>query len=535
MKKAKTKGIKINPNLIANDNGINLDRFNLPHTLGNPPASVQEINDSAFQSIKPQLETMVADWNNHMFKSLGILQYTDSTFLGYGTLANLSQNSLIRAGVEMRADEMTRRWGEVTRQGNDDTVEEDTDKLAEITQEMERFKIAELFRSASCLNGYLGGCLLFIDTGADKNELVNPLILDSSTFVPGSLKGFRLIEPYLVTPGGYNSVDPMADDFFKPSVWYVQGIPVHTSRLIYFAENKLTSLLKPSYNFFGLPLAQKVLDAVAHYTQNRESAGRLLQKYSLTVLKTNLENVLAGGFDTNLKYRIEYFVQNRNNDGCTAIDKEQEDLVIQTTTLGGVVDIVHQSMEYVACMFQEPVVKMWGLSPAGFSSGDLELKNHYDNIKSQQEKMFSEQIKRVIAVIQQNLYGEIDEGITFVFTPLSEEDEKVVAETNKIQADTDVQLIDAGVITPAEARQRLIDDDNSGYNSLTEDVDSSQLSSVQQALDMNIGGRFDGEMRKRGAEVMLRKLGIEPTETILADIDRQMEDKAYSQEFGDTE
>ena len=51
---------------------------------------------------------------------------------------------------------------------------------------------------------------------------------------------------------------------------------------------------------------------------------------------------------------------------------------------------------------------------------------------------------------------------------------------------------------------------------------------------MNIGGRFDGEMRKKGAEVMLRKLGIEPTETILADIDRQMDDMNYSK-FGDAE
>ena len=532
----KRKDIKINPNLIADNNGINIDRFNLPHTLGNPPAQVQQLNDSAFDAIRPQLENMVHDANgNHMLQSLGVINYTDSTFLGYGVLANLSQNSLIRAGVEMRADEMTRRWGEVTRQGNDDAVDEDETKLAEITQELEKYKIAELFHSASCLNGYMGGCLLFIDTGADRNELVNPLILDSTTFVPNSLKGFRLIEPYLVTPSGYNSVDPMADDFFKPAVWYVQGVPVHASRLIYFAENKLSTLLKPSYNFFGLPLAQKVLDAVAHYTANRESAGRLLQKYSLTVLKTNLENVLAGGYDTDLKNRIQYFVRNRNNDGCTAIDKEQEDLVIQTTTLGGVTDIVRQSMEYVASMFCEPVVKMWGLSPAGFSSGDLELKNHYDNIRSQQEKMFGEQIKRVLQVIQQNLYGEIDDSIVFTFTPLSEDDEKVVAETNKIQADTDVQLIDAGVITPAEARQRLIEDTNSGYNTLEQDIDTSQLTTLQQALDMNIGGQFDGAMRKKGAEVILKKLGIDQTENIMADIDRQIEDEAYHNALGDTE
>ena len=464
----KKKALKMN---IATDSAsfVDVEKYNLPQTLGNVPKSVQAVNDSAFNAIKPQLESFVADGWKHTMKAMGILHCADASFMGYGALANLSQNGLIRAGVEMRGDEMTRKWGELSRKGNDDTDGEQQEKLDKLTQEMEKWKVRELFRSASCLCGYMGGCLLFIDTGEDN--LANPLILDSMTFAPDTFKGFRLIEPYLVTPGGYNSTNPMREDYFKPSVWYVQGIPVHSSRLIYFAENKLTSLLKPAYNFFGLPLAQKVIDAVAHYTENREAAGRLLQKYAVTILKTNMEEVLSGGFDQALKNRIQYFVQNRSNDGCAAIDKDMEDLVIQTTSLAGVTDIVRQSMEYVAAMFCEPVTKMWGLSPNGFSSGDVELQNHYDNIKAQQEKMFGEPIRRVIRVLQQNLYGEIDDSIIFNFLPLSEDDERKIAETNKIQADTDAVLITAGVISEDEARERLIADANSGYNTLTERED----------------------------------------------------------------
>lgn len=464
----KKKSLKMN---IATDSAsfVDVEKYNLPQTLGNVPKSVQAVNDSAFNAIKPQLESFVADGWKHTMKAMGILHCADASFMGYGALANLSQNGLIRAGVEMRGDEMTRKWGELSRKGNDDTDEEQQEKLDKLTQEMEKWKVRELFRSASCLCGYMGGCLLFIDTGEDN--LANPLILDSMTFATDTFKGFRLIEPYLVTPGGYNSTNPMREDYFKPSVWYVQGIPVHSSRLIYFAENKLTSLLKPAYNFFGLPLAQKVIDAVAHYTENREAAGRLLQKYAVTILKTNMEEVLSGGFDQALKNRIQYFVQNRSNDGCAAIDKDMEDLVIQTTSLAGVTDIVRQSMEYVAAMFCEPVTKMWGLSPNGFSSGDVELQNHYDNIKAQQEKMFGEPIRRVIRVLQQNLYGEIDDSIIFNFLPLAENDERAIAETNKIQADTDSVLITAGVISEDEARERLIADANSGYNTLTERED----------------------------------------------------------------
>ena len=282
----KKKTLKLNSGIVADSpNYVDVDKFNLPKTLANVPEAIRTQNNMAFDSIRPQLEGFLSDGWQHTMKAMGILHCADASFMGYGALANLSQNGLIRAGVEMRGDEMTRKWGELTRKGNTEKeTDEQQEKLDDITEEMEKYKVRELFRSASCLCGYMGGCLLFIDTG--EEVLANPLILDSMTFAPGTFKGFRLIEPYLVTPGGYNSTNPMADDYFKPSLWYIQGIPVHASRLIYFTENKLTSLLKPAYNFFGLPLAQKVIDAVAHYTENREAAGRLLQKYALTVLKT---------------------------------------------------------------------------------------------------------------------------------------------------------------------------------------------------------------------------------------------------------
>lgn len=471
-KKAVPKTVQINnENIVQSRPFLTADNFRLPETLGNAPKKVTDANDASFNKIiRPQLEAMLNDGYGHTMKSLGVLAVADATFLGYPTLATLTQNGLIRAGVEMRADEMTRKFGEVTRKGKQEEItEEQKEVLNRITQEMEKFKIKEHLRAAACFNGYMGGCLMFVDTGEDEARLADPLILDKATFKPGKLKGFRIIEPYLITPGVYNAVNPLKGDYYKPSVWYIQGIPVHSSRVIYFAENELSTLLRPAYNFFGLSLAQKVLDAVSHYTDSREAAGRLLNKYALTILKTSMQDVLSNGFDTNLRNRIQYFVQHRNNDGCTAIDKDLEDLVVMTTSLSGVTDIVRQNMEFVAAMFNEPVTKMWGLSPNGFSNGDNELRNHYDNIRSQQEKMFGEPIKRILQILQQNVYGEFDESIVFTFAPLSEEDEKAMAETNKIQVDTDTALINAGIISPEEARQRLIDDENSGYNTLKEE------------------------------------------------------------------
>lgn len=476
--------MKINAEIIAGRGGApTAQDYSLPYTLGCVPEEERLALDSCFAP--------VADMLTHSLRELGAEGIP--LFPGYGVLTGLAQNGLIRAGVETRADEMTRKWGSVATEGGDDKQE----KLERLGKELKRFKVRELFNQAAAISGYYGGCLLFIDTGAEPQELAAPLTLAAQTFPQGSLKGFKLIEPFLVSPGRYNSANPMEANYFKPDVWYVQGVPVHESRLLYFSENNLPSLLKPAYNFFGLPLAQKVLDAVSHYTGCREAAGRLLKKYALTVFKTDMSQVLSGGMDDALSRRVQYFVQNRDNDGCATIDKDSEDLVVMTTTLAGVTDLVRQAQEYVAAMFNEPVTKMWGLSPAGFNTGESDLRNHYDNVAGLQQKMFGEPMGRLLKAFQMNLYGEIDDSIFFQFAPLSDEDESLKISNNRAKADTLIGLINADIISPEEGRQRLIDDPESGLGGLepytVPQEPGGPLPTFQE------GGDDDGEGSAEGA------------------------------------
>mgnify|MGYP002521385245 FL=1 len=484
--------MKIHESIIREKNKrvYTADDYRLPtDTLGNPPKRVKKALDNSFDAVRSVL--------SHSLENLA--DEGMPAFIGYGALAGLAQNGLIRAGVSMRADEMTRKWGEFVTSGNDgnDDTDENSDVLKRLKHDSVSFKIKTLFNKAANYCGYFGGCLGFIDTGEDVKNLADPLRLTPQTFRQGSFRGVKIIEPYLVTPGIYNSYNPLANDYYKPSVWYIQGVPVHESRLLYFTENELPSLLKPAYNFFGLSLSQKVLDAVAHYTSSRESAARLLKKYSITVLKTDMSAALSGDFDTNLMRRVDYFTQMRDNDGTAIIDKEMEDLVVMTTSLAGVVDIVRQAMEYVAAMFNEPVTKMWGLSPNGFNTGDADLKNHYDNIASLQEKIFQPQIDKLVRVLQMNAFGEINNNIEFKFNPLNEEDTALKIANNKVKAETDALLLANNVISPEEVRQKLIDDDESGYNRLTPndipDIDPNELGGLEPFKEEPEEGLTNGE------------------------------------------
>lgn len=396
-------------------------------------------------------------------------------FLGYAYLSGLQQNGFIRAGVEGLADEMTSKFIELIRFS--DTDDNDDNKISKINEFLNQFQIKELFNKAAALNGYFGGCLIFIDTGDE--DLLSALDEKS---LNNSIKNFVLVEPINTYPGRYNSTNPLAPNYFVPETWFVLGQEVHASRLLYLAADEVNMLLKPAYNFFGIAPAQIAADSVSHFIKDREAASRLLHKYSLLVLKTDMGSVLYNGNPEELYDRIKVLADFRDNNSVFVIDKEDEDIVTVTTSIAGITDIVRLSLELMPIMFRQPLTKFLGISPGGMNAtGESDENNWNEYVLSQCEKQLRKPVKRLLELIQYDLFGEVDECIDFIFKVQSSNDEVKEINNNKIKADTYVQLTTAGIISPEEARKALAEDEKSGFNSI--DVDA--------VPEMELGGAFE--------------------------------------------
>lgn len=403
-------------------------------------------------------------------------------FLGYAYLSGLQQNGFIRAGVEGLADEMTAKFIELIRTA--DTEDNNDDKINRINEFLNKFQIKELFNKAAALNGYFGGCLIYIDTGED--DLLSALDEKSLNH---SIKGFTLIEPINTYPGRYNSTNPLSDEYFKPETWFVLGREVHISRLLYLSSEELSMLLKPAYNFYGISPAQIAADSVSHFIKDREAASRLLHKFSLLVFKTDMGSALYNGNPEELYSRVKVLADFRDNDSVLIIDKEDEDIVTVTTGITGITEIVRLSLELMPIMFRQPLTKFLGISPGGMNStGESDENNWNEYVLSQCEKQFRKPLKRLLELIQYDLFGEVDDTIDFIFKIQSSNDETKEVNNNKTKADTFVQLTTAGIISPEEARKALADDEKSGFNSI--DIDA-----VPEPVDMgspeDLFGAFD--------------------------------------------
>ena len=425
--------------------------FSLPQTMG-APQGVREQFNLAFDAAGGF--TGVFNTLNGHTHDLGQVQF--NAFMGYGALMNVAQNGMIRACVQTVADDITKKWIAIV--GGE---EEDKERVDELTDLIKQYRLQAVFHEAVTMVGYYGGAFLFIDTGAADEDLALPLAVteNSAELNSDTELSFRVVDPCNVTPCQYNCDNPLAADYMKPRMWYVLGRRVHASRLLALYDNEPPTLLKPAYNFLGIPRAQILWDYVMHWNEARTYTNDLLKKISLLVVKTDTDQIFAMQDGIRMfDLKIAALQRFRDNNSIYVCDKEREDVSNVQTSLAGATDIVRQSLENVAAINRTPAVKLLGISPSGFNAtGESDITNYYDHIRSQQE-LYRRHIERCINIIQLVHYGNIDPTVTFEFEELSAENDNTKATT----AATRMQMLLAAqqnqVLSAQEVRDAIRND-----------------------------------------------------------------------------
>lgn len=445
--------------------------YKLPFTLGKPQNNPTVMAMDA--CINHIIDMCAPEW-----QALAVPR-----FLGYPMLSNIAQDPLIRSGIEVIVDDMTRKFIDLTSKGENDL----SISIAELESDLQSFRIKSIFNRALATTGYQGGCLVYVDVGElDDEEKKTPLYLDAATFKKGSFRGLRIIEPINLYPGRYDTLDPTSEDYFNPETWFVLGKEYHRSRFLYFAQNEVPLILKPLYNFFGISLAQQVLEYVQNFTENRRSAQRLLNKFSLTIWRTDMSQFLSGGDCNSLTQRVKYFNAQRSNDGTVLLDKETEEMEQINTPLSGVTDIVSMSLDLAPVILGISKDKYFGDLPKGLNaSSEGTNRIYYDKIQSLNEKICYDNVEKVLKILQLNRYGEIDDNISFQFAPLWEMDERERAEINKVKADTAAVYLDRGALSAEEVRGALADNPDSGFSN----IDVDDVPETESFADVDLDDR----------------------------------------------
>lgn len=486
---------RIRPELLARA-GVTSEAVQKPFTMPKPmpgviPAAARLATDEAMT--QPYAAAMEDAYSEGL------------VFMGYPALAQLTQRAEYRRPVEILAKEMTRKWlkiqstGDTSRkaaptappqplmpeqppqvrpvlqqqapaladpaQGGEDPKAE---KIRQLETAFDRLGVKEAVREALEHDGFFGRGQIYVDVGVDDPAELKMRLSESAEKIgKGALKKLRVIDPLWTYPGTYNSNDPLSDNFFKPTTWFVLGREIHQSRFITLVSREVPDLLKPAYVFGGLPLTQMIKPYVDNWLNTRQSVADIVQAFTVWVLKTDMAAAISGEDSDGIIDRLELFNRFRNNRGVFALDKDDEDFQNVTASLAGLHELQAQSQEHMSAATGIPLVKLFGISPSGLNaSSDGEIRTFYDGIEAEQESTLKDGLRRLLNIVQLSEFGEIDPEIGFAWEPLMSADPKEIAEIRKIDAERDGALIDKGVLEPAEVRERIANDEDSPYASL---------------------------------------------------------------------
>ncbi len=386
------------------------------------------------------------------------------TFFGYPLLAEMAQRVEYRKPSEIIAKEMCREWIKFSSISEED----ESEKIAQIEAEFERLNVREIFRTACEKDGQFGRCHIFVDTGNNTDaEVKTRLIVDRAKIAKGGIKGLRVVEPMWTYPSQYNSTNPLAEDWYLPTSWYVMGREIHATRLLTFISRPVSDILKPAYAFGGLSLSQMIKPYVDNWVRTRQSVSDMLHTYSVSGLKTDMSTILGGEGAAQLIYRAQLFNQARDNRGLMMVNKDSEEYFNVSAPLGTLDKLQAQAQEQQASAAGIPLIVLLKITPSGLNASSAgEIEAFQDWIRAQQESDFRPHLQTIFELVQLSLFGEIDSDLRFAFEPLKSMTPLEQSTIRKNDADSDVGYINAGVLSPEEVRERLAGAEDSPYSNL---------------------------------------------------------------------
>ena len=407
------------------------------------------------------------DYARFMMAGMGTVQ----GFPGYPYLSMLATRAEFRAFAAAISTELTREW--ITLNSSDTAGESTKNKITELTKALDDFGVKSIIQKAAEHDCLFGRGEVFVDIDGQDRAL--PLILDARTIKKNSLKRIVNVEPIWTTPVAYNSIDPTAPDFYKPSKWWMLGQEVHASRLLTVITRELPDMLKPAFNFSGMSMSQLAEPYVDNWLRTRQSVADLISNFSIVSLATSMDQVLQGTGNaeidgqaaTDLFSRAKLFTLTRSNKGIFLTDKDREELSQLAVPLSGLHELQAQSQEQMCAVSTVPSVTLLGIAPSGFGNvAEGEMRSSYDKTAATQEAYYRAPLEVILKVMQLSMYGEIDPDITFSFNPLYQMTAKELSEVRAADATSACAYIDRGVLDPQEERERLARDPESGYQGI---------------------------------------------------------------------
>lgn len=352
-------------------------------------------------------------------------------------------NWLVGNIADIPANEITREWCEISSTNQ----KEDLKKVLDLFKKLE---LKQKIKTTHAFADLFGGCALYmvVNDGQSQDKPLNIQNIRRNSF-----QKLRVLEPsYLI---------PMVTGIEEPELYQLFGINgenlvIHKSRLLIFKGLETTQRKKIELNYWGGSKVQRSIEPIIGSDTAINAIVNMLTETNVNVYKLDgLTDLAIDDADEDAIKRIQIIDTMKSYLNALVLDAK-DDFVKVNNDFKDLHQIDNATLIRVSGSAEIPATLLFGKSPDGMNAtGSADFRAFYNRCKRIQTDKVEPKLEILTTVASMSENSKIIEDVVITWNPLEQETKKEIADTRKVDADTDAVYINANVITKEEVRKAL--------------------------------------------------------------------------------
>ena len=256
------------------------------------------------------------------------------------------------------------------------------DDCKEVIQYIQENNWFEKFKQALKWGRLFGGAGLFINVNQNpESELRLDLIKQGDKVDLYPCDRWELNFQARGDINAQNLIDPQGN---SKTPYNLYGKAIHYSRVLKIKGKEAPSLSRLQLMGWGMSEVERLIRSLNGYLKNQDLIFELLDEAKLDVYKIDGFNDALGQTGGTHKITKQIALSNSVKSYLNALVLDKEDEYDQKQmSFSGLPEMNKQNKENIASDLRMPITKLFGISSAGFNSGEDDIENYNSMLKSE--------------------------------------------------------------------------------------------------------------------------------------------------------
>jgi len=331
----------------------------------------------------------------------------------------------------------------------------DGDDIEKVIVYLERNKVIQSIITAAKWSRLFGGGAILILTDQDPTQPLNIKMIGEKDQLE-----FRSVDMWELFHSEQNvqnvpevgkKLGAELGDFYD---YY--GHKIHKSRVMRIEGKEPPSFVRPRLRGWGMSEVEKLVRSLNQYMKNQNVIFDLLDEAKVDVYKMDglNDNLFTADGTKKVTTRIQHANTLKNYNNAITLDAK-DDYIQKQINFTGLAEVLTQIRQGIAADLKMPMTKLFGISAAGFNSGEDDIENYNSMIESEIRSKIKYIVADVVCIVCQKLFGVIPDDLIINFKPLRILSAKEEEEVKEKKFNRVMSAFQSGLASAQEAKESI--------------------------------------------------------------------------------